>query len=177
MVASPAYQALSVVSRRFLDFLAFEHSVQGGQENGNLAAPYRQLVRFGLTRADIRKGRAETELLGFVVLTKLGLRQAGGGEPARYRLTWLWTCAGPLDIAPTDDWRVRAADLRRKGVSSVRQVRAWLKETLAEEGIGRAARRRQPPARDIDSAPQMSTVDRSHLSAGSRHKRAVAGLT
>lgn len=69
----------------------FEHASHAGRENGNFAATYQQLKTWGVTAADVRKGLAELYATSFVQQTRQGLRQAGGGEPSRYALTWLPT--------------------------------------------------------------------------------------
>ncbi|MGH6987324.1 MAG: hypothetical protein ACRED9_10870 [Caulobacteraceae bacterium] len=153
MIASLSYCALGVHARRILDFLMVEHVAHGGRENGRLAATYRQLERFGLTKADIRKGLAELELTGFVNITEQGWRQAGGGAPSRYALTWLPTMIGaPDDAEPaTDAWKGVLTKMARDGVKDVRSARRWLKAALDRPS---RAGRRLPSAGNIEGAPQ-----------------------
>lgn len=163
LIGSPTFGALGVSARRILDFLLLEHAGEGGRENGRLAAPYRQLHVFGLTRADIAKGFAELIACGFVRLVTQGLRQAGGGEPSRYALTWLWTLDGsPQAEPPTDDWRRVLIDLRAHRVTTAREVRAWLKRELS----CRPRRgRRADTARNIEGAPHMRAEGRLQMRA------------
>jgi hypothetical protein len=158
MLRSMTYQALSIHARRILDFLLIELGHHAGHENGQLAATYRQLQRFGLTTADIRKGFAELELTGFVRLTEQGLRQAGGGAPSRYALTWRATMVGTPEAKPaTNDWQDVLARIGREGVGDVRQARRWLKEALGERSRRKA---KGSPTPDIEGA--------SHLRADGR---------
>ena len=132
MLGSITYQSLGIHARRILDFLVSEHASHAGRENGNLAAPYAQLEAWGVTSADVRKGFAELTATGFVELTHQGLRQAGGGEPSRYALTWLPTLAGsPSQAAPSHAWKVVLAGMHRKEAGDVRATRAWLKREIA----------------------------------------------
>jgi hypothetical protein len=132
MLGSLTLGALGVSARRILDFLMVEYSGGAGRENGHLVATYRQLEHFGLTRADIAKGFAELIATGFVRLTKQGLRQAGGGEPSRYALTWLPTGKGtPSAQCATNDWGTVGDRLHREGIMTVRAIRRWLKDELA----------------------------------------------
>jgi hypothetical protein len=141
MLGSITLHALGIHARRILDFLLYEHAMHRGQENGNLAAPYKQLEKWGLTAADVRKGLQELYATGFVRLTRQGLRQAGGGEPSRYALTWLPTFAlGPSECAPTHDWEKVIDQLLARKIGTVRAVRIWLKEETAQARRGAAKR-------------------------------------
>ena len=151
MLGSITHLALGIHARRILDFLLYEHMAHGGKENGNLAAPYKQLEVWGLTSADVRKGFEELFVTGFVRLTKQGLRTQGRGEPARYALTWLPTMVGALEqAAPTHDWQDVLEKLERERVGSVIQARAWLREQTANHRRGRKQKRA--------TTPQMSVV-------------------
>jgi hypothetical protein len=129
MLEAPTFGALSISARRNLDFLMAEHTHHAGTENGRLAAPYLQLERFGVTKADIRKGLAELEATGFIRLMKQGLRQAGGGEPSRWALTWLPT-GRQREVEPTQDWKRMLILLRNDGVKTVREARKWLRHEV-----------------------------------------------
>lgn len=153
LLMAPTFGALGIAARRILDLLLVEHTSHAGRENGKLAATYLQLEAFGLTKADIRKGFAELEATGFVRLTEQGLRQAGGGEPSRYALTWYPTKAGsPHAVEASHDWRKILYGLRRAGITTVRAVRLWLRAQTAEHS---RSRKQGPPAPDIEGAPQM----------------------
>lgn len=144
MLASNSFRALSLPARRVLDFLMFEHASHGGRENGNLAAPYRQLTVWGCTQDDVRKGLDELHVLGFVTTTKQGHRQAGGGEPSRYALTWVTVFPGTADEAPpTNLWLHVSHKLHREGVANVRAVRGWLKGQLSKPSRASRAPRTQ----------------------------------
>jgi hypothetical protein len=151
MIGSTTFGALGIHARRILDFLMIEHIAHAGRENGRLAATYRQLERFGLTKADIRKGFAELELAGFVRLTEQGMRQAGGGAPSRYALTWLPTFVGTPDVRPaTNEWRAVLAKICGEGVHDVRGARKWLKRAMDRP---LRSQKTQPHSGDIEGAP------------------------
>jgi hypothetical protein len=136
IVASRLYQALGVSARRILDFLMCEHASHGGKENGNLCAPYNQLETFGVTPADISKGFAELIAAGFVVRTKAGLRQAGGGDPSRYRVTFYVAKLG-FETNPSclNKWTRIQDRLVAQGLN-VRGMRIWLKVEVKRMGVG-----------------------------------------
>lgn len=143
MQASPLWAAQSIHARRVIDFLMVENMRHAGRENGNLAAPYQQLYEQGSTKRDIYRGIREARICGFVRLTKQGLRMAAGKMPSRYALTWLVTGLGSPAVAiPTDDWRSVLVRLNSRGITSVRQVGAWVEEQLA-----------LPSDEEVDAAP------------------------
>src|SRR6516162_7461818 len=63
---SDAWRNRSINCVRLLDRLMIEHMNHAGTENGNLAAPYDQLVAHGLTRSEIRAAIEEAEFLGLL---------------------------------------------------------------------------------------------------------------
>ncbi|MFI4973725.1 MAG: hypothetical protein ACHP84_04195 [Caulobacterales bacterium] len=143
MLGSITFRALGIHARRNLDFLLYAHASHAGRENGNLAAPYQQLEAWGATAADVRKGFAELIAAGLVDRTVQGLRQAGGGEPSRYALTWLPTRFGSLAQAPpTHRWQAVIEQLGRAGIGGVTQVRRWLREETAGSFGGRKQKQR-----------------------------------
>jgi hypothetical protein len=132
MLGSITFRALGIHARRILDFLVYEHASHAGRENGNLAATYRQLERWGVTAADVRKGFAELTATGFVEVKHQGLRQAGGGEPSRYALTWLPNLAGTSrHEVPSHAWLDVLDKLRLERIGSVGEARRWLKAEVA----------------------------------------------
>lgn len=138
MYGSITFRALGIHARRILDFLLHEHASHAGRENGNLAATYEQLEQWGVTAADVRKGLAELYATGFVQLTKQGLRQAGGGEPSRYALTWLpMFAATTAEMPPSHYWQEVLGRLHRQKIGSVREARRWLKSETAGEARGK----------------------------------------
>ena len=146
MNGSITYQALGIHSRRILDFLIQENAGHRGRENGNLAATFNQLVQWGLTRGDIRKGFAELIAGGFVRRVHCGMRIAGGGDPSRYALTWLPTLAGSdYQAAATNDWKGVIASLDRTRVGNVKSARRWLKSEISP-AISTGRRKQKPSA-------------------------------
>ena len=144
MLGSITYRALGIHARRVLDFLEYEHLAHGGRENGDLGASYNQLEAWGVARDDIRKGLDELLATGFVRRTAYGLRQAGGGDPSRFALTWLPTGLNKGEPVPaTNDWRRVAVQLGREGVATVRAARLWLRGTVAPSSRGTAEGRRK----------------------------------
>jgi hypothetical protein len=132
MLGSVTYRALGISAIRVMQFLMHEHAAHGGRENGNLAAPYRQLEAWGVTAADVRKGLAELYATGFLVQTRQGQRQAGGREPSRYALTWLPTHAGsPQEKAPSHAWTDALSLAIKQGVVDVQSAKAWLRAATA----------------------------------------------
>jgi len=132
MMGTMTFRALSIHSRRILDFLMFENASHAGMENGNLGATYRQLAAWGVTAADVRKGFEELFVTGFVELTKQGARQAGGGEPSRYALTWLPTLHGTVDaMPPAHTWLRVNKRLYDEGRRDLSAVKSWLKGQTA----------------------------------------------
>jgi hypothetical protein len=129
MLASPAYQVLSLAARRVLDRLEIEHANQGGYENGKLTVTYDQFVEFGIHRTAVAPAIRELEMLGFIVVTQRGL--AGIAEhrrPNKFMLTYLPADGMTLEHGK-GDWRsvdtVQAAkDIKRRGRKS-RPSRAY----------------------------------------------------
>lgn len=97
---------------RLLEFLEIEHLGNGGVENGELLAPYNDLVDFGIRRNSIAAAVREGERRKLIVAYRQG-RDLGTGKnlTTTYRLTYLPTrgkrlASGTYEwSAPTDDWR------------------------------------------------------------------------
>ena len=102
LIGSPAYQRLNTPARKIFDFLVLEHLAHGGAENGNLAAPYRQLQIFGISSRDIPKAFLMLDTYGLVKRTNGAFVSLGRQNMARYRLTMVPDKFGNL---PTDDWK------------------------------------------------------------------------
>lgn len=149
MRATLTFRALGIHARRVLDFLEEEHMAHGGRENGELGASYGQLAAWGVSRDDIRKGIEELIAGGFVRRTSHGLRQAGGGDPSRFALTWLPTGRGLQAQPATNDWELIARQLGVQRVTTVQAARAWLTRQVRPSSRGTAvvkAKATKPPA-------------------------------
>jgi hypothetical protein len=97
LLASAAWREMSINGHRFVHFLLLEHMGKSGRENGKLKAPYKQLVRHGITRRLIAAAIREAEELGLVDSHRGGMRVA-----TTYALTWLPLHDG---TAPSNRWR------------------------------------------------------------------------
>jgi hypothetical protein len=84
LLTSPAWRALSVNAKRFVEFLMIEHMRHGGQHNGRLLAPRRQLWDFGIGHHFVSEAIEEAERFGLV-----DCRRGFGRHPSTYSLTWL----------------------------------------------------------------------------------------
>lgn len=133
MMGSTTFRALGINARRVLDFLMYEHAAHGGQENGNLVAPYDQLEKWGVTKRDIATAIRELIVTGFIVKTFQGMRTEGG-SPSRFELTWLstegWGSKGKMSKGrPASHlWCKVIERLHRDRIGNVRAVRRWLRE-------------------------------------------------
>lgn len=109
MIESPAFRGLGFPARKVFDFICLEHMSHGGQENGNLAAPYRQLEQLGISRRDVPSAIRMLKSLGFIERTDGAGRLDGRMNMARYRLTFLPDRDGGF---PTNEWQdVTRADV------------------------------------------------------------------
>ena len=110
LLASPAWKAQRINGRRLIDFLEIEHMAHAGLENGNLLAPYDQLVKHGLTRRFICETIDRAEFCGLIRVNHGG-RWVGTNQPSIYRLTFLFNSDRH---APTDEWkRVSKKSIRK----------------------------------------------------------------
>jgi len=97
LLASDAWRSLGINARRFVEFLMIEHMNKGGQHNGKLKAPDRQLREFGIDARYVAGAIREAEERGLVDCLRGGMRVA-----TLYGLTWLES----HDAAPaTNRWR------------------------------------------------------------------------
>jgi hypothetical protein len=78
------WRAQGINARRFIDFLMIESMARGGQQNGKLKAPNRQLRAFGIGNRHVVQAIREAESLGLVDCHLVGMRGA-----TTYALTWL----------------------------------------------------------------------------------------
>jgi hypothetical protein len=81
---SDAWRSAGINARRVIDFLLLEHMRHGGQANGRLKAPHRQLEVFGIGARYVTEAIRETEELGLVDSSHRRQRVA-----STYALTWL----------------------------------------------------------------------------------------
>jgi hypothetical protein len=77
---------LSLAATRVLLFLLREHLRHGGQENGKLKAPHRQLVALGIGAGLVVGAIQDLERTGLVRCHRRGRRR-----PSLFELTWLPT--------------------------------------------------------------------------------------
>ena len=96
LLQSDAWRALGVNERRLCDFLMLEHMRHGGRQNGNLLAPHRQLVEFGIGGRFIAGTFRNLEKRGLI-----RCQRHDAYSPNTYTLTWRSSCGTP----PTNDWR------------------------------------------------------------------------
>jgi len=142
-----AWRSLSLNARKIIDFLLIEHRHHGGRENGNLAAPYNQLERFGVSRRLIRASFLELEAAGLVRMTRQGGKYAGGRETSTYRLTFY---AAHDNVSPTSEWR-------RSDGAKVKAARKDAAENKSRASENRRGRRANPDLEctmvNLESAP------------------------
>ena len=109
LLASPAWRAISINTRRLIDFLMIEHSNHAGHENGNLKATYSQLAVFGLTRRKIFGAITQAETLGLIAVEHGG-RWNLTNRPSTFRLTFY----ADRDGNPaTNEWKRISEDKAR----------------------------------------------------------------
>ena len=86
----------------------------GGQENGKLVAPYRQLETFGIGARHIAPAIREAEQLGLVQVRRGARKGVAMVETSFYRLTYLPTVEREgiysVPVPPTDEWRAFKPD-------------------------------------------------------------------
>ncbi len=132
LLQSDAWLTASPHLRRVLDFLHLEHLRHDRQQNGNLLAPYADLVKFGIGRNFILKAITEGEERGLIEVDH-GLSFANGKRaPSRFRLTYFHTRSGNANHAPTDEWRHyhRVAEKPRPRNPIQKQKRELITELL-----------------------------------------------
>lgn len=89
LLTSPAWKALGINARRFVESLMIEHMRHGGRRNSFLLAPRRQLVEIGIGEHFISGAIEEAEGLGLV-----DCKRGVGRRPSFYSLTWLTLADG-----------------------------------------------------------------------------------
>ena len=114
LLASPAWRAMSINTRRLIDFLVIEHRNHAGHENGNLKATYSQLADFGLTRRKIFEAITQAEALGLIAVEHGG-RWNLTNRPSTFRLTFYADRDGN---PPTNEWkRIRTSHARAEAAA------------------------------------------------------------
>jgi hypothetical protein len=111
LLESSSWRLLSINGRRLIDFLLIEHMRHGGKQNGDLLAPRRQLVEFGIGEHFISSAIDEVERLGLVDCNR-GI----GRRASTYALTWLPLRNG---ATPSNRWREKSAVEHSKEMSAV----------------------------------------------------------
>jgi hypothetical protein len=110
LLQSPAWKRRSIHCARLIDFLMIEHMSHAGLENGNLAAPWRQLAEHGISRRYIKAAIAEALALKLITVHSGGRRATGEASMSRYGLTFYATRVKNADgneywVPPTDAWK------------------------------------------------------------------------
>ena len=66
VLASDAWRSVGINGRRVIDFLMIELAGTAGTQNGNLKAPYQQLVAFGVGKRYVGAAIRQLETVGLV---------------------------------------------------------------------------------------------------------------
>lgn len=146
LLNSSAWLAMSDQCRKLVDALMAELADHGGEENGNLMAPYNMLQARGMRRGNILNAVIEGEALGLLDPTR-GVRSYGSRRaPSRYRLTWLGT---PDGLTATNEWKsIKTNEEARTRIKNafekLKLERAIKAATRAEYAAKRADRSRVP---------------------------------
>ncbi len=100
MMVSDAWRVAggNINTRRFLDFLLVGFMEHSGKNNGNIKAPFDDLVQIGIGRRFISNSISLAEKVGLVEARRGGMRIA-----TSYALTWLPL---PDGSPPTNQWQV-----------------------------------------------------------------------
>jgi hypothetical protein len=107
LLKSAAWRGMGLHTRKLLEFLEVENMSHSGQENGNLVAPYTQLVKWGVARQYIAPAIADAERRGLLRVERGGRKgTTAANEMNRFRLTFLPSrTAGGGWQGPTNEWR------------------------------------------------------------------------
>ena len=115
LLASDAWRSVGMNARRFIDFLILEHMARGGKHNGQIKAPHRQLMEFGIAARFVADAIRDAENVGLVECHRGGLRVA-----TTYSLSWLPNHDGSM---ATGRWRAyRNHDLAPMPTSKSRNL-------------------------------------------------------
>ena len=118
VLESDAFGSLGINGFRVVRFLMIEHMRRGGRQNGNLKAPHRQLVAFGIAPRLVTDAIREAEESGLVVCHRHGLRIA-----TTYELTWLHLHDGSAPRNAWQEYRAPMGEVATKGEICLPKVR------------------------------------------------------
>ena len=104
LLNSVSWRKMSISCKRLIDFLCEEHLSTGGKENGNLKAPYDQLVAVGISRRLISRTILEADWLGLIRIERGELRGAVN-DVSRYTLTFVSFFKEGRWKNPLGDWK------------------------------------------------------------------------
>jgi GNAT superfamily N-acetyltransferase len=153
LLSSPAWRGQSLHCRRLLDFLIEEHLAHNGSENGNLAAPYGQLERFGIGRRFISEAIREAEARRLIAVNRGGKRNQVADHLSRFRLTWLPAKGadqhGSYFVEAANDWkRTTKADIETfETERAIRRKRKQKSGALGVHSLG------APPVHSLGAPP------------------------
>jgi hypothetical protein len=116
-----------VNARRFIEFLLLEHMAKGGQQNGKIKAPARQLHDFGIGEHYVTGAINQAEEVGLVDCRRQGVRAA-----TLYGLTWMESHDG---TRATNRWR----DYRNPNLTPLRTKKS--RNLPAKQQTGLSAKR------------------------------------
>ncbi len=145
LMCSPAWRAMSVNTRRLVDFLQVEHRQHAARENGNLKATYDGLVAHGLTRSKIRPATEEAEFLGLIRFERGG-RWAGTNQPSRFRLTFY---ADKDRNPPTNEWKAKTQEVIDEWMSDRERCRRARRRSHEKQIPSTTSRTTVVPLREL----------------------------
>lgn len=110
LLCSEAWRSMSIHCHRLIWFLCIEQLHHAGKENGQLAAPYNQLVKHGIGRRFISEAIKEAEARGLIEVHRGGKRNQLSDHMSRYELTWLAAKRTPSNqypywVEPENKWK------------------------------------------------------------------------
>lgn len=140
LISSDAWRSRGINVVRLIEFLSIEHMSKAGKRNGELKAPQRQLVQFGISSSLVAATIREAEALGLIDRHSGGQRVA-----ATYRLTWLpnsdgepatdrWRSYRNPTLAPLPAPKKRKSALTSVGSAALSSECRWPESALTSEG-------------------------------------------
>ena len=132
LLSSASWRAMSVNTRKLIDFLLIEHRNHAGYENGALMATHNQLAEYGLTPCHISGAINEAEFLG-LIRVKRGGRRNLTNQPSTFRLTWITS----RDLVPpTNEWKAVTEE----------NISEWKQERRSQRQAHRLRKQNKSPA-------------------------------